>query len=235
MASYRGHLAFASVLGAAYGAVGSWWFHLDWGPVFLGAGLTALGGLLPDLDSDSGVPVRELFNLAATIVPLFLIHRLRAYQFSPEETIVLLGAVYIAIRYGLSELFKRHTVHRGMFHSIPALFIAGLATFLVFHTPDDVVRWFVAGGVMLGFLSHLALDEAYSIDFNGARIRLNKYAGSTVKFWSPSATATFLTYLILFGLLAGVWVHYAGPLPGRGAAARVPAPTRTTGHPAGSK
>ena len=65
MASYQGHLAAASVLGAAYGGLGYVYWGLDWGPAFLAAGLTALGGLMPDLDSDSGVPVRELFNVAA--------------------------------------------------------------------------------------------------------------------------------------------------------------------------
>src|SRR5262245_59862787 len=60
----------AAVLGAAYGSVGSLVLGLDWGPVFLGAGLSALGGLLPDLDSDSGVPVCELFGLAAAITLL---------------------------------------------------------------------------------------------------------------------------------------------------------------------
>src|SRR5205823_13701277 len=65
MASYVGHLTFSSMLGAAAGGFAAWQLHLDWGPVFLGAGLTTLGGLLPDLDSDSGVPVREVFGLAA--------------------------------------------------------------------------------------------------------------------------------------------------------------------------
>src|SRR6266581_4682684 len=99
MASYRGHLMFSSVLGAVYGAAGAWFLRLDWGPAILGAGVATLGGLLPDLDSDSGVPVRELFSLAATIVPLLMLHRLRPFGFSAEQTIVLLGAVYVFIRY----------------------------------------------------------------------------------------------------------------------------------------
>ncbi len=211
MASYQGHLMFSSALGAAYGSVGSWFLHMSWGPALLGAGVTTLGGLLPDLDSDSGVPVRELFGLAAAITPLLLIQRVRSYNLGMEETIVILGAVYLLIRYGVSRLFKKHTVHRGMFHSIPALFISGLAAFLLYHTPDEVVRWFIAGGVAVGFLSHLVLDELYSVDFMGAKIKLNKFAGSTLKFWSPSARATFVTYLLLFGLGAGVWMHYATP------------------------
>src|SRR5262249_30057804 len=93
MASYRGHLMVCSVLGAGYGAAGAWFLHLDWGPALLGAGVATLGGLLPDLDSDSGVPVRELFSLAATIVPLLMLHRLRLLGFTIEQTIVLLALI----------------------------------------------------------------------------------------------------------------------------------------------
>jgi hypothetical protein len=210
MASYKGHLAFSTLLGAGYGGVGMFKLGLPWGPACLGAGATAIGGLLPDLDSDSGVPVREMFSLAAAVAPLFLYERI-SRSFRPEETLVILCGVYLFIRYGLSQVFKDHTVHRGMFHSIPAMLIAGLAVFQIYHNDDERIRWFVAGGVMLGFLSHLVLDELYSVDFMGARIRLNKFAGSALKLWSPSLPATVICYAIL-GLLGwSVWQHYAPP------------------------
>jgi len=201
MASYRGHLMFASVLGAGYGALGAWRWQLDWGPTFLAAGLTTVGGLLPDLDSDSGVPVRELFGLAAALVPFLAYYRLlHHYHLSAEQTLVIMAAIYILIRYGLSTLFKRCTVHRGMFHSIPGLFVAGLALFLLYHSDDLHVRLYLSAAVMLGFLSHLVLDEIYSVNFMGVRIHLNKYAGSALKLASSSWSATLLTYVLLAGL-----------------------------------
>src|SRR5262245_49870127 len=115
MASYRGHLMFAAPLGAAYGSLALLRDDLDWGPAFLAAGMTTLGGLLPDLDSDSGVPVRELFGVMAAVVPAFLFHGLSRH-FSVEQTLVIMGAVYIFIRYVLSGAFSRLSVHRGMFH-----------------------------------------------------------------------------------------------------------------------
>src|SRR5438034_10186596 len=114
MASYRGHLMFSTTLGAAYGGVAAWQLGYDWASAALGGGLTALGGLLPDLDSDSGVPVRELFGLAATLTPLLLVQRFTAQGWSGEELLVILAIVYLFIRYGLSEFFKRVTVHGGM-------------------------------------------------------------------------------------------------------------------------
>src|SRR5579884_2872685 len=127
MASYRGHLTFAGLLGAGYGSLALLEGNWDWGTVLIAAGLTTLGGLLPDLDSDSGVPVRELFGVSAAVAPFLMYKSVHAHcQGSTEQTIVILASVYLFIRYGLSSVFKRFSVHRGMFHSIPALLIAGL-------------------------------------------------------------------------------------------------------------
>ena len=197
MASYRGHISFSAALGAAYGAVAIWQWHLDWGPVFLGAGLTTVGGLLPDLDSDSGVPVRELFGLSAALIPVLMLRRLFSFGLSSEQMFVVLAGIYLLIRYGLSELFKHATVHRGMFHSIPALLISGMIVFLLYQNPSLSLRLYLAAGVMLGFLSHLVLDELCSVDLSGARLKLNQFAGSALKFFSPSWPATLFAYAIL--------------------------------------
>jgi hypothetical protein len=201
MASYRGHLAFSTTLGSVYGGLAAWHWQLDWGTAGLGAGMTALGGMLPDLDSDSGVPVRELSGVAAAATPFLLIHHLEHAQFTMDQTLVLLGGIYLFIRYAVGAFFKVMTVHRGMFHSLPAMLIAGLVVFLLYHSPDRGHRLFVALGTMLGFLSHLVLDELCSVDFMGARIHLKKSAGSALKFYSSNGLATLTTYALLGGLL----------------------------------
>jgi hypothetical protein len=203
----------AGPLGAAYGTVGAVYAHLDWGPALLGAGLTTLGGLLPDLDSDSGVPVRELFGLMAAATPFLILGRLRNSGLSPEQILVILGAVYVFVRYGVSEFFKQATVHRGMFHSLPALCIAGLVVFLLYDSPNVYLRMYLAGGVMAGFFSHLLLDELYAVDFNGVRIRLNNFAGSALKLFSPSWIANTITYSVLFALAGLAWLLWDGPRP----------------------
>jgi hypothetical protein len=205
MASYVGHLTFSTGLGAAYGAAGALGLHMDWGPVFLGASLTAVGGLLPDLDSDSGVPVRELFGLGAVVVPFMAFPRLQAHGFSMEQILAILFAMYLTIRYGVSYVFKKWTVHRGIYHSIPAMLIAGLTVFLVYHSPDMNLRLYLSCGVMLGFLSHLVLDEMCSVDFSGVAIKLNQFAGSAVKLKSESWAVNLATYGLL-GYLG--WLAY---------------------------
>jgi len=167
----------------------------------VGGALTALSGLLPDLDSDSGVPVRTLFGVAAVAVPLLLLRRLIYAQLSfPEIAAAMLGT-YLFIRYGLSSFFKGLTVHRGMFHSIPGMVITGLIVFLLYHDANVLVRYYLAGGAMLGFLSHLVLDELCSVNLVGVKVRLNKFAGSALKLSSSSVTATMTTYALLLGLL----------------------------------
>jgi hypothetical protein len=200
MASYKGHLVFSSILGSAYGSAAVWMWGRDWGEAVLGATLTTLGGLLPDLDSDSGVPVRELFSAAAAVVPFLILPHLHRDGLTTERTLVIMLALYVFIRYVVANLFRRFTVHRGMFHSVPALAISGLATYLLYQSPDPGIRLLLAGGVMLGFLSHLVLDELYSVDFNGVRLRLNKFAGSALKLGSKSYIATGITYILLIGL-----------------------------------
>jgi hypothetical protein len=124
-----------------------------------------------------------------------------------------MGIAYFFVRYLLSAAFCRWTVHRGMFHSIPAMLIAGLVVYLCYPSRDYALRLYLGGGVMLGFLSHLVLDELCSVDFMGVRVRFNKFAGSALKFGSPSYSATLFTYTLLgvLGFLAfqGVpgWLH----------------------------
>jgi hypothetical protein len=210
MASYQGHLTVSTVLGAVYGGIATWSWQLDWGPAFLGALAVTLGGLLPDLDSDSGVPVRELFSLVAAVVPVLLLRRMEQLRsLTTEQNLVVLAGLYLLIRYGGADIFNLLTTHRGMFHSIPAMLIAGLLVFLVYHSPQLVIRLYLAAGTMLGFLSHLVLDELYSVNFMGVRLRLNKYAGSALKLYSPSLPATMFTYILLAGLAFLTWLELA--------------------------
>jgi hypothetical protein len=206
MASYRGHLMLSAPLGVGYGALALWRPEFDWGAILLGAGLTTVGGLLPDLDSDSGVPVRELFGILAAATAVLLYHPLHEQLGLPvDQALVFMAAGYLFVRYVVANVFRRITVHRGMYHSIPAMLISGLLVYLSYPSRDVALRLYLAGGVMLGFLSHLVLDELYAVDFMGVRIRFNKFAGSALKFGSPSWSATLTTYFILFALGFLAW------------------------------
>lgn len=211
MAGFRMHITVSGAVGVVYGgfAVQPLGFPTETG--ILAAGLTTVGGMLPDLDSDSGVPVREMFGLAAVVMPLLLIPRLVYLDVSREGILATMLFGYVLIRYVVANVFKRFNVHRGMYHSIPAMLIAGLIVYLGYHSPDRNLRILLGIGVMLGFLSHLILDEIYSVDLRGIRIKLKSSAGSALKFFSPSLYATTVCYAILGGLLYLAYQDYHNP------------------------
>jgi len=91
------------------------------------------------------------------------------------------------------------------------MLIAGLGVFLLYHHRLPAARMFMAGAAMLGFLSHLVLDEMCSVDLSGAHVRLNKFAGSALKFASPSWSANLGTYAILAGLAFVAAMQFQGP------------------------
>ncbi len=65
---------------------------------------------------------------------------------------------------------------------------------------------------MLGFLSHLVLDELCAVDFRGLKVSVNRFAGSALKLASPSWQATGLTYALLLALAGMVFLGEKPPL-----------------------
>ena len=208
MAGFRTHVTVSGALGVVYGglAVQPMGFTTEAG--ILAAGVTAAGGMLPDLDSDSGIPIREMFGLAAVVMPLMLVPRLMDAGVSREGILATLLFAYAFIRYFVANVFRKMSVHRGMYHSIPAMFIAGLCVYLAYDSPDRTLRLMLGGGVMLGFLSHLILDEVYSVDWRGLKPKLKSSAGSALKFGSSSLPATAFCYVLLGGLIYVVYLDY---------------------------
>lgn len=197
MAGYREHISISGLLGAGYGAASIVVFGFTPAQGALAGILTWVSGMLPDLDSETGKPVREIFSLLAAAVPLAMMPRLQRWTDTPEGMMLAAIGVYVGIRYGGSHLLKKLSVHRGMFHSIPALFIAAELAFLAYGTSELLVRLLMAGGVALGFLSHLLLDEMYAVEWTGIRIRLNKFAGSAMKLAGPRFFPNVFAYALL--------------------------------------
>jgi membrane-bound metal-dependent hydrolase YbcI (DUF457 family) len=205
MAGFKTHIGTSTLLGVGYGAAGYLGYQYPWETCALGGGLCSLAGMLPDLDSDSGFPVREVTTLLAAVTPMLMLDRFQHLQWSQELIVLAAAGIYFAVRFGVAEIFKRFTVHRGMWHSIPAMFTAGLLAFLLCSGEDLTLRVFKAGGVVLGFFSHLLLDEIWAFQFRGLRPRLKSSFGTALKLWGPDPWANFSTYAKL-ALVAGLAV-----------------------------
>ena len=204
MADFQTHITTSTVIGIGYGAAGYLKLDAPLETCALAAGLCSVSGMLPDLDSDSGVPVRETMSLAAAVVPLLMMDRFSHLGWS-HETMVFAGMVlYLAIRFGVAAIFKKYTVHRGMWHSIPAAATVGLLAFLICSCDDMTMRWYKAAAVVIGFLSHLLLDELWSIGVRRGRLHFKKSFGTAMKFYSGSMWANVSTYGKLALLLVAV-------------------------------
>jgi membrane-bound metal-dependent hydrolase YbcI (DUF457 family) len=203
MAGFHTHITVSSLCGAGYGWWGATQLGLPMPACMLAGGLCSISGMLPDLDSDSGVPARETISFAAAIVPMVAFYRLNQHGISVEQMVLAGAPMYLFIRFGLGTLLKKFTVHRGMFHSIPALVIATMIAFLICDTGLTTVRFFKAGGVALGFFSHLLLDEIWSVNLRGKGPVLKRSFGTAIKFFGPTAGGNSACYgmLILISLL----------------------------------
>ncbi|MGE0610007.1 MAG: metal-dependent hydrolase [Pirellulales bacterium] len=182
MAGFRMHISTSTVLGIGYGGAAFSLYGVPAPTATLAGGLCAVSGMLPDLDSGPGVPLRESVAFAAAVVPMLLVNRMEAMQWSSESMVLAGAGVYLAIRFGLSRLLKWYTVHRGMFHSLPAAAIAGELGYLL-ASGDTPMRLFKAGGVVIGFMSHLILDEIYSVELKYGVPTVKKSFGTAIKLF----------------------------------------------------
>jgi hypothetical protein len=206
MAGFQAHITTSTVLGVGYGVAGYFYLGAPIETCVLAGGLCSVSGMLPDLDSDSGTPVREMSCFAAAVIPMLMLERFQGWGMSREMIVMAAALIYVAIRFGLVEIFKRYTVHRGMWHSIPACLACGLVAFLIVSGDDLTLRIFKSVGVVAGFLSHLILDEIWSVSVRTGRLNIKKSSGTAMKLWGKSSWANFSTYaklIVLSGLAIG--------------------------------
>lgn len=183
MAGFKTHIGVSTAVGVGYGAIG-YASGMPASTCMVAAGLCSVSGMLPDLDSDSGVPVRETMAFFAAVVPALMIPRFIQLGFNLEQIVVAAGLIYVAFRFCIAEIFKKFSVHRGMWHSIPAAAIAGLLAFLIVSGTSLEIRLFKTAAVVLGFMIHLVLDEFWSFEVRNGRLRIKRSLGTALKLWS---------------------------------------------------
>lgn len=173
MANFRTHIMVAAgggVLLAYAGWQAQWWSAPQ---AMLACVLTAFGGILPDIDADRSRSIRLIFNVLSVFALVLGVLLLQAWL-SPGLLLVACGGIYIGVRYLLSRLFSRLTVHRGIWHSVLAgvlcALLAATASFQLL-AQSAWLAWSHAMAIGCGFLIHLLLDELYSVDLEGARLK----------------------------------------------------------------
>ncbi|MAT68191.1 MAG: hypothetical protein CMJ58_01575, partial [Planctomycetaceae bacterium] len=193
MANFKTHITTSTLLGVGYAGLGAY-RGLPVESALIAGGMCGIGGMLPDIDSDTGVPLRETMGFFAAVAPLLMFERFAELGLNYEQLVLAGGAMYLFVRFGLTRLLARYTVHRGMFHSIPALLIFTGAAFLLSGSSNLQLRYFKAGGVFIGVLSHLMLDEIYAVEWSRGRWRFKKSFGTALKLWGTSASGNLSAY-----------------------------------------
>jgi hypothetical protein len=164
-----------------------------------------IGSFLPDIDSDTGTPFQIIFGLLSFLAAIIMFYYLLQKGVSDHKMLIGLPiASLIFFRVVIGKIFQKITHHRGIWHSIPFVLIVTLFALLITNkfdiSPYDKLIISISIGV--GYLSHLILDEIYSlINISGIPFTSKKSLGSALKFSSKSKTITFIAYLTVFALI----------------------------------
>lgn len=203
MGNFKQHLTCSTLTGIAIGGI-AYQFGFSTPTCLLSAGLCSMAGMLPDIDSDSSRSFQECIYLAAGLCSVLLADRLRLHNID-RDIIMLAGAMmFLFVRFGVGDVIKKITAHRGMFHSIPAAIFSGqIVFFLTTGTIED--RLFKACALSAGYLSHLILDEICSIDSTGKKLRIKKSFGTALKFYDGKRAGIAMCLyaaIVLLGFVA---------------------------------
>jgi hypothetical protein len=166
--------------------------------------LGLIGGILPDLDSDNSKPIQGVFKMFSIFLPLIVL-LFTSRGMSLVE--MMLGWIIstLIIQLILFKIFLNLTTHRGIFHSIPMGILMGELTIYSFYTFFDMgIKLSVVSGffIFYGFLIHLLLDEIFSINVIG--LRMKRSFGTAFKLYDKQnkiGTISLYLLIILFFIL----------------------------------
>lgn len=208
MANHKTHQQGAIFTGTV-GAIASFILGMTSFPqslVIFAAGYT--GGMAPDLDHDQGKSLRTTFRLLSLVIPSIILWRHPEFRDNLPETLIYFVGIAGILYFPVQLLFKKLTVHRGIFHSVPAIIIYGELFFLLVGKRTEDLSFQKAAGIVasLGYLTHLLLDEYSSLNFNGQRFRVKKSLGTAIDFFKPNRFVTLLAYLLMFALFVPIFL-----------------------------
>ncbi len=205
MAGYKAHLATGMALGLISG-IGVVLFAV---PSIIFAPLIfiaiVIGSFLPDLDSDTGYPVKLLFLVLGIVIAASVgFYLYDAVDARVYAIVVGVLGTFGLINFALKYLFKRLTTHRGIFHSLVAVII----TILILNSAFLAIGLEIfdsllfSGAVGIGYLGHLILDESNSIvNLSGIPFIPKKSLGSALKISTSSLRMNIAVLAIIFALI----------------------------------
>jgi hypothetical protein len=182
MGNYRQHITFASGLGIFYAAGAFLLMGVHWFYGTVATLLTTLSGLLPDLDSASGVELKGFTGILGVLAAVAVWSAVGSIQPTPIFEVQLWAMVlaYVLVRHGLRRVLSRLATHRGISHSLPTCGVWGLATYLYYPSHFHGLRLLMYG--LLSYLAWLAIrrwpDDPAQFDLPRLDVPIDKYAAA---------------------------------------------------------
>jgi membrane-bound metal-dependent hydrolase YbcI (DUF457 family) len=199
MANFSTHFNVAAAVGGI-SATGFYYAHLaskDEATAYFVA--TIIGGILPDIDSNHSTPIKIMQYILANLISFFVLFSYIGKY--PILNLLLIWGISYSLVMGAFWVFKKLTNHRGMFHSVPAgvifWFVTTLGLYYLMKYPL-IESWYFGMFIFIGFITHLTLDEVYSVDVTGARMK--KSFGTALKFFNKDMKTVALFYVIAVAL-----------------------------------
>ncbi len=160
-----------------------------------------LGSVLPDIDLKDSRPSRALFSGLATFLSFIVLFSI-AYKYSIAEMWLLWLGSFVLFRYGGEAVFHRFSYHRGIWHSVLAGIMFWFLTAIVFKNVlgrHEGVAWLAGGFLFMGYMTHLILDEIYSVDVMDTRLKAS--FGSAFKLYDTRKVGDSVVVAMLAAFL----------------------------------
>ncbi len=208
MADFKTHLTIGSAVGfilATFSYVWQWVDNVLYALiVFL---VTSIASFLPDMDSDSGLPVKIIFTIYGYFAAGVTVYYTYKQGLGVFLGLLLAAVVYFLVYVVIAKIFEKYTRHRGIFHSIPAALISFFLTLYLLKGSQIPLRtqFAIALGTFVGYLTHLILDEIWSLKYiteeeGRVSLRVKKSFGTALDF-GFSGGRSYLAGLIAWALV----------------------------------
>jgi len=163
-----------------------------------------LGSVMPDIDLKDSRPSRAMFSGLAVFFSFVVLFNLPPVYSIAEMWLLWFGTL-VLVRYVAHAIFHRMSYHRGIYRSLLAALFFGFLTAAVYRHAlgrHEGVAWLAAAFMIAGYLTHLVLDEIYSVDVMDTRVKAS--FGTAVKpidakhlgHSAAMAIATVLVFLV---------------------------------------
>ncbi len=197
MANFPTHINIAAAV-SGIGAIELYHLELfDANTAFLSFIVGTIGGILPDIDHSIAIPIKIMKYIFSNLLAFITV--MRFIDLYPIYFMPLFWGAGFLTAFLLFFIFNKITTHRGMFHSIPAavVFMFLGVLFFKYYVGFNIVKSYYLGiFIFLGYITHLILDEIFSVDLAGARLK--KSFGTALKLWNSDTKSSVAVYVVAF-------------------------------------